>query len=358
MATRVSHARTTRSLAALAASVVVGAVALLVAMSLDVARRPVATTSRMLFVVVGLALIAFTVRLPRRAWVAVTGCLLVACSLWLVTQLRDGVLLPVVAVVIGIGAGVAAVAPRRGGDTRLATGVMSIAAVALVAVTVWTGANSPRATWFGPLVSSGPRSQREVALTFDDGPNATTTLALRDILDAAHVKATFFTVGKALDARPDISAALLADGQLLGNHSFHHDSWRWLDPRYPELARTQRAFADHLGVCPAFYRPPHGQHTPFMAWQIHRAGMRTVTWDVSTADWATTDADLVTRRILAQVRPGSIIDLHDGLDGHVNVDRTVVARALPGILAGLRAKGLQPVRLDVLLGTPGYLPHC
>jgi peptidoglycan/xylan/chitin deacetylase (PgdA/CDA1 family) len=331
---------------------------LLVAVLLDDARRPVATTSRLVFLLVGLALIASTVRLPRRAWVAIVGCVLLGGSLWLVTQLRDGVLLPVVAVAIGTGAGLASFAPRRDGHTGLATGVMSVGAVALVAVTLWTGANSPRATWFGPLVSSGSRSQPEVALTFDDGPNATTTLAVRDILDANHVKGTFFTVGKALDARPDISAALLADGQLLGNHSYHHDSVRWLDPRYPELTRTQHAFAKNLGVCPALFRPPHGQHTPFMAWQIHRAGMRTVTWDVSTADWSTTDADLVTRRILAQVQPGSIIDLHDGLDGHVDVDRTVVARALPGILAGLRAKGLQPVRLDVLLHTRGYLAHC
>ena len=65
---------------------------------------------------------------------------------------------------------------------------------------------------------------------------------MRDILDAHGVKGTFFTVGKALDARPDITRALYDDGQLLGNHSYHHDYWRWLDPRYPELGRTQDAF--------------------------------------------------------------------------------------------------------------------
>ncbi len=113
-----------------------------------------------------------------------------------------------------------------------------------------------------------------------------------------------------------------------------------------------------LGVCPAFYRPPHGQHDPFMAHVVWRAGMQMVTWDVSAGDWATTDGDLVARRVLSQVRPGSIIVLHDGLDGRVNVDRTVVVRALPKILAGLRRRGLKPVRLDVLLGTPGYLAHC
>ena len=81
------------------------------------------------------------------------------------------------------------------------------------------------------------------------------------------MKGTFFTVGKALDARPDITRALYDDGHLLGNHSYHHDYWRWLDPRYPELDRTQDAFERALGVCPGFFRPPHGQRTP-----VHVAG--------------------------------------------------------------------------------------
>jgi peptidoglycan/xylan/chitin deacetylase (PgdA/CDA1 family) len=61
---------------------------------------------------------------------------------------------------------------------------------------------------------------------------------------------------------------------------------------------------------------------------------------------------------VAKARPGSIIDLHDGLDGKVDADRTVLVAALPAILDGLAAKGLQPVRLDELLGRPGYLDAC
>ena len=79
-----------------------------------------------------------------------------------------------------------------------------------------------------------------------------------NILDDAHVKATFFVVGKALEAQPGIVRALYNDGQLVGNHSYHHDEWRWLDPRYPELERTQEAFARELGTCPAWFRPPRG----------------------------------------------------------------------------------------------------
>ncbi len=295
----------------------------------------------------------------RRFRVSVAlGAVLGLGAAWALPQTRDSVLAVALGGLFGVAVGVMLPTRRHLATPSIATGLVTTAVVALVAATAWTGANSPSVDWFGHTVSHGPRNEGEVALTFDDGPNATTTLAVRDLLDADGVKGTFFSVGKAVEQRPDISRALVADGQLVGNHSFHHDSWRWLDPRYPELAKTENVVAALLGVCPAFYRPPHGQHDPFMAHVVRRAGMQMVTWDVSAGDWATTDADLVARRVLSQVRPGSIIVLHDGLDGRVNVDRTVVVRALPKILAGLRQRGLKPVRLDVLLGTPGYLAHC
>jgi peptidoglycan/xylan/chitin deacetylase (PgdA/CDA1 family) len=243
-------------------------------------------------------------------------------------------------------------AARHTRSAAIVTGVLT------VSVTSWIGANSATVAWFGSLAYHGPRNVPEVALTFDDGPNVAFSLAVRDILDSYGVKGTFFTVGRALDARPDISRALFDDGQLLANHSYAHDYWRWLDPRYPELDRTQRAFARDLGVCPAFFRPPHGQHTPFMARAVEHDHMTMVTWDVSAGDWATHDGQLVARRVLARVRPGSIVLLHDSIDGHVTANRSVLLTALPLILDGLRARGLQPVRLDQLLGRPGYAAHC
>ncbi len=235
----------------------------------------------------------------------------------------------------------------------------SVAACLLCGITAaYVGATTPGVTWFGGLVHHGPRDGNQVAITFDDGPDPPYTLQIRDILDRYAVKATFFEVGKAVDARPDVSKALLDDGQLLGNHSYHHDAWRWLDPRYPELQATQDVFSRQLGVCPAFYRPPHGSHTPFMARVVDDHGMTMVTWDDSAGDWATTDGALVAKRILDKVKPGSIILLHDGIDGNIGADRSVILDALPLIIEGLRVRGLQPVRLDELLGRPGYLESC
>ena len=96
------------------------------------------------------------------------------------------------------------------------------------------------------------------------------------------------------------------------------------------------------------------QKAPFLARVVRDHHMHMVLWSASAGDWATDDAQLVARRILANARPGAILLLHDGLDGIPTKDRSVLVRALPLIIDGLRAKGLKPVRLDQLLGTAAY----
>jgi len=220
----------------------------------------------------------------------------------------------------------------------------------------YLGGSTVDAAWFGGGVTHGDRHRGEVALTFDDGPNPTASLQVARILDEHDTKGTFFQVGKAIAARPDLVRRLHDDGQLLGNHSYTHDSWAWLDPWYREMGQTDRAFDRAIGRCPTFYRPPHGQRTPFVRHVADNHRERMVLWDVSAQDWVTKDPRLIARRILAGVRPGSIILLHDGLDGDVSVDRSVLVRALPLILDGLEAKGLKPVRLDQLIGGAASRP--
>ena len=137
----------------------------------------------------------------------------------------------------------------------------------------------------------------------------------------------------------------------MGNHAYHHDEWRWLDPSYPELERTQDAFARQLGTCPVWFRPPHGQHTPLMANVVHHHRMRLAMWDVSGSS-RTNDPRVFADKVLSRVRPGSIIDLHDGVDGTAKA--SVVVKALPLILDGLQQRHLKPVRLDELVGGPAY----
>lgn len=251
------------------------------------------------------------------------------------------------------------------GDTRLpkhpgrmASVVGSILVVYMSFAVFWVGSTAPSVQWFGALTSHGPRSSNMVALTFDDGPNPPYTEQIAGILENYGVRGTFFEVGKAIVQAPGTTQRLVQAGHLVGNHSYTHGNLTYLDLRYPELAQTQQVLKNATGFCPAVFRPPHGTHTPFMSQIVTDTGMRLVTWDVSAKDWSETDPDALARNILAKVKPGSIILLHDGLDGNIGADRSVLVQALPKILDGLKAKGYDVVRLDVLLGIQPTLKVC
>ena len=300
---------------------------------------------------VGAALAAPVVRRPRPTVIA--GALALF-ALIAVAGSRSMVLGAAVAAVF-----VAAVVSRFGRfglprTHRLRTVALGSALVVAVSgLTGYFGASTVGATWFGGGVVHGPRASSEVALTFDDEPD-TTTATIMKILDAANVKASFFVVGKSLDTSPQVVRDLVADGQLVGNHSYHQDDWRWLDPRYPELERTQQAFARDLGTCPVWFRPPDGRRTPMMARVVKDHRMRMAMWDVSVSDRGSDDPRTIANKVLAAAKGGSIIDLHTGLAGSTSVHRAAVIAALPLILDGLSARNLQPVRLDTLVGGPAY----
>lgn len=332
-----------------------------------VARPPIHGQPLHVILCVALAAAGFTLGTRLRSRVAaVAGLAGGAVTLVLLTQVTYPGGVDLLAAPLGLFLG-AAVAPMAAealslpvvsvdGHWRSAGIVFGFAALAGF-VAFWTGSTSPHAQWLGPVNDHGDRDQHLVALTFDDGPNPEFSLAVAQILDERGVKGTFFEVGKAVAQRPDITATLLADGQVIGNHSYLHDAVRYLDPRYPELDRAERAIATASGVCPALFRPPHGAHTPFMSWKLWRNGMTMVTWDVSAKDWVEDDPERLANNILAKVKPGSIILLHDGLDGNIPADRSVVVRALPAILDGLRARGLTPVTVPELLHVAPYLPE-
>src|SRR5436190_15565121 len=294
----------------------------------------------------------------RAGTAPVLGALVSIGAAWLVTQRSDPGSLAVLAGLFGAGLALVCAPLGRAPDgegwgSARTLGVVLV--IAVIATGLYIGAETPTVHWFGGGVTRGPTAARQVALTFDDGPNLTATIPIMHILQRAGLTATFFEVGRAISEQRQITQALFENGQLLGNHSYHHDQWRWLDPRYPELQRTQDAFRVAIGRCPAFFRPPHGDRTPFMAHVVSDHHMRMVLWNDSANDWNETNPRTIATRIVDGAQPGSIILLHDGLDGHPTVDRSVLVRALPLILDGLRAKHLAVVGLDKLLNTPAWV---
>ena len=227
----------------------------------------------------------------------------------------------------------------------------------LALATYW--AMSPSSQVYGAIIGHGPRDEKLVALTFDDGPNAPWTTEIADTLKSYDVPGTFFVVGENADAHPEIVRALVEGGFLVGNHSYRHRKRdAILEPRYDELERAETSIARAAGVCPALFRPPNGFHTP---WQLHAVSdhqMHAVGWDVQPSDWKNPPPEQIVQRVVDSVRPGSIVLLHDGSDTQQGVDRSATLNALPGIIQGLRDEGFRFVRLDELLGLPPYLTAC
>jgi peptidoglycan/xylan/chitin deacetylase (PgdA/CDA1 family) len=215
---------------------------------------------------------------------------------------------------------------------------------------------SPTSQLYGRIVVHGPADQKVVALTFDDGPNEPFTSEILNVLDREGVKATFFAVGVNVATYPDAARRIVADGNVIANHSWDHSRLATaVDFRYSQLQRAQDEIASVTGVTPRFFRPPAGIHTPWQLKKVASSGLTTVNWDAEGYDWQKPNSpERIEQKVLSSVRPGSIILLHDGDETRHGADRGQTVAALPAIIETLRAEGYQFVTLPQLLGEPAY----
>ncbi len=171
----------------------------------------------------------------------------------------------------------------------------------------------PQWGFFLPIISRGNTSNREVALTFDDGPSPASTPILLNLLDRFHLQATFFVVGKQAEKHPDLIAAILARGHSIGNHSWQHDNLLMLrstERLRHDIRRTQD-FLGSCGVNPLVFRPPAGITNPRLKSILQDEGLLTVTFSCRPFDGGNKKIDDLAGRVLRKLKPGDIILLHD-----------------------------------------------
>lgn len=205
-----------------------------------------------------------------------------------------------------------------------------------------------RSGLFGRVHTAGDASRPMVALTYDDGPDDESTGPLLDLLRARGVPAAFFVVGARARAHPELVRRCRVEGHLLANHSDRHSGLtNFLRGRglRRELEACQAALEEITGERPRYYRPPVGLLNPSVQPVAHALGLELVGWQVRSLDTVVSrDPAAVARRVLARVRPGGIILLHDG-----GLRARRVTEITERVLDGLTALGLEPVRLDRLL---------
>ncbi|OKH54492.1 hypothetical protein NIES2101_06660 [Calothrix sp. HK-06] len=189
-----------------------------------------------------------------------------------------------------------------------------------------------------------PKTEKYVALTFDDGPWPNTTDQILKILRQSHIKATFFMIGQNVKAYPVQATNVLADGHVIGNHTWHH----WYMHMNPQLAASEiESTADIIykttGAKTTLFRPPGGILNNGLVDYAKNQNHSIILWSADSEDYRIPSVSTLIQRVM-KVVPGGIVLMHDG-----GGNRSHTVAALPQIISKLRKQGYKFVTVPELL---------
>jgi peptidoglycan/xylan/chitin deacetylase (PgdA/CDA1 family) len=210
----------------------------------------------------------------------------------------------------------------------------------------------PRSRLLGPNMLRLPEAaarRGEVALTFDDGPDAEITPKVLDLLDLHGAKASFFCVGEKAAAHPDVVRDIVRRGHSVENHSMRHSGFFGffgMNGLRTEILAAQDAIAAAAGRPPRFFRSPMGIRNPFLDPVVTRLGLTYTTWTRRGFDTVARRPQAVLARLLRGLAAGDILLLHDG---RTATKPPPVLEVLPELLERLSASGLKSVSLPMAM---------
>ncbi|MEU3573524.1 polysaccharide deacetylase family protein [Kitasatospora sp. NPDC036755] len=219
---------------------------------------------------------------------------------------------------------------------RKAVGRLRSAVGALVVALAAGAAVALPATEAQAAGAKGAKGAKVVYLTFDDGPSPAYTPKVLATLARYGVRATFFEIGQNVAAHPSVTAQVAKQGHSVQNHSWSHPDLRKLSAAAldSQLADTDRAIRAQTGRTPSCLRPPYGAVNGTVRSKASALGKQVVLWSVDPADWSRPGTAAIRSRVLNNVRPGSVVLMHDG-----GGDRSQTVAALPTIISTLKARG-------------------
>lgn len=164
-------------------------------------------------------------------------------------------------------------------------------------------------------INSLNTTEREVLLTFDDGPNANTVKVL-EVLKKYDVKAVFFMIGKNIQGNEAFLKQIVAEEHQIGNHSFSHHNFidLWSTKKVTEDFATCQKLIEQYQPNTKLFRPPYGVTNPNIAKALKQLNLQSIGWNVRSYDTSIKDVEKIKQRVLSQLKPGAIILLHDRLD--------------------------------------------
>jgi len=194
---------------------------------------------------------------------------------------------------------------------------------------------APTGQWYGRTFTRGVPGTKQIALTYDDGPNDPHTMRLLEVLAKHDARATFFLIGRFVEQRPDIVREIVHAGHVIGNHTFTHPRLIFTSPTETrnELQRCQQAIATATGHTPKMFRPPFGGRRPDTLRIAREMGMQTVMWSITGFDWRAPPAERIVQRVSRRIRGGDVVLLHDGSHLGMGGDRAQTVIATERLLA-------------------------
>lgn len=213
---------------------------------------------------------------------------------------------------------------------------------------------SPASQLYGRTVTHGS-DPRQMALTFDDGPNDPYTFELLELLARHEAKVTFFLMGKYVRQRPDIARAIHEAGHAIGNHTYSHPNLIFVSAARlrQELDDCHKALEDAIGSYTPLFRPPFGGRRPAVLRAARSLGLTPVMWSVTSYDWSARSAEMIVSKVDSAIRAhknrqGDVILMHDG--GHLafGTDRSYTVAAVRQLLEKYSAEGKQFVSIPEL----------
>ena len=218
---------------------------------------------------------------------------------------------------------------------------------------------SPTSHFWGPVIPRGDAAKfpDRYALTFDDGPTDDSTARILDSLGEHGAKAAFFVIGVNARRCPEIVRRAFDEGHVVANHSFDHShfgvmraGWYW----DRQIEQTDALLREIIGVKPLLFRPPMGAKQFHILRAARRHGHAVVTWSRRGRDGVTTTADRIVERLAPATQGGDIVILHDGVEPNQRRDPAGTVAAVGPLIRALRERGLEPMRLDEMIGVRPY----
>ena len=229
-------------------------------------------------------------------------------------------------------------------------GYIITAAGAAVACAAYQS-NAPTGQWFGSTFIGVGRPSRQLALTYDDGPNDPYTSRLLEVLAKHNVRATFFLIGNFVQQRPDIAREAIKAGHVVGNHTVTHPSLTFKSAHEvkEQLTGCERALTDAVGQHSNLFRPPFGARRPAVLRIARQMGLEPVMWNVTGYDWSAGSAEYIERKVTSKVRGGDVILLHDGGHRAFGADRSYTVTATDRLIKRYKSEGYEFVTIPEMM---------